>query len=136
MSMDKRLEYYLARRPLSLRAKQWRKEHPEIIQGNRAILATYWGIMYRCYKPTYKSYRWYGGRGIKVCREWRKSYPAFKTWALANGWQKGMHIDRHRNDRNYCPSNCQILTAEEHNHKSFGQRQRKRINKLRKQARA
>jgi len=55
----------------------------------------------------------YGGRGITICNEWRNDFMAFYNWAIANGYEKGLTIDRINNDGNYEPSNCQWITMEE-----------------------
>lgn len=65
----------------------------------------------RCYYSKNPYYYRYGGRGISVCQEWRKSYITFKAWCLGNGWKKDLQIDRIEEDGNYCPSNCQFLSG-------------------------
>ena len=60
----------------------------------------------RCYNPKKDNYEQYGGRGIAVCDEWRRSFVAFARWGLANGWRDGMTIDRIDPDGNYEPGNC------------------------------
>lgn len=54
----------------------------------------------------------YYHRGIRVCSEWR-SYPSFYSWAIKNGYQPGLQIDRINNDGNYEPSNCRWVTPKE-----------------------
>lgn len=51
-------------------------------------------------------------KGIKVCEEWKK-YLVFKAWALENGYQKGLELDRKENHLGYSPSNCRWITHTE-----------------------
>lgn len=63
----------------------------------------------RCRRHNNKCYPHYGGRGIEVCSQW-DDFMQFKTWALVNGWKKGLEIDRKNNNGNYEPSNCRFVT--------------------------
>lgn len=67
----------------------------------------------RCYNPKTWNYSNYGGRGITICEEWRNDFKAFYNWAIANGFQKGLQIDRIDNDGNYEPANCRFVTPKE-----------------------
>ena len=72
----------------------------------------------RCNNPNSTVYKHYGERGIRVCEEWRKSYPAFEEWALSNGYDenapRGKYtIDRIDCDGDYSPSNCRFITIQE-----------------------
>lgn len=66
----------------------------------------------RCYYTKDKRYKDWGGRGIKVCDEWRNDFMAFYNWSINNGWKEGLSIDRINNDGNYEPSNCRWTTRE------------------------
>jgi hypothetical protein len=63
-------------------------------------------LVARCYRPTHQAFQWYGGAGIKVCKRWRHSFPAF----LADmGSKPDPHfvLARIRKDRDYTSSNCE-----------------------------
>lgn len=75
-------------------------------------------MLYRCNNPNCKAYYRYGGRGITVCREWA-DFEVFAEWAMANGYDKKLSIDRIDNDGNYCPKNCRWATpVQQCNNKS------------------
>jgi len=73
------------------------------------IYNTWRGMIGRCKNPSDRYYHNYGGRGISVCTEWQDA-STFIEWALANGWQEGLQIDRIENNKNYEPSNCRFVT--------------------------
>jgi len=62
----------------------------------------------RCYNRNRKEYKNYGGRGIKLCNEWRgkNGFQNFYDWAMSNGYRDGLTIDRVDTNGNYEPSNC------------------------------
>lgn len=81
------------------------------------------GMKQRCYNKNMHRYVDYGGRGIKICDEWRNDFEAFHNWAIANGWQAGLQIDRIDNDGIYEPGNCRFVTPQAN---SLNRRPRKR----------
>jgi hypothetical protein len=76
---------------------------------NHHPLYSVWGGMKsRCKILSYRNESW-NGRGIKVCDEWQLFLP-FYNWAINNGYEKGLTLDRIDNDSNYEPINCRFTT--------------------------
>jgi hypothetical protein len=71
------------------------------------LYQTWLRIQQRCHNPNDASYSNYGGRGIRVCDEWRSSYEAFAEYMLWNLGDRpaGYSIDRTDNDGHYEPGN-------------------------------
>jgi hypothetical protein len=69
------------------------------------------GMLSRCYNPNRQAYPDYGGKGVRVCSEWRRDFPAFKSWAAANGYKDHLTIDRKQPWGDYAPANCRWLTS-------------------------
>lgn len=88
----------------------------------------YWSIKDRCYDQNHKYYKYYGGRGIVMCDQWLNSFKAFYDWAIANGYDDKLQIDRFPdNDGNYEPENCRWTTSVLNNRN----RRSTRLNKMR-----
>lgn len=66
----------------------------------------------RCNTPSYRGYKNYGGRGIKVCKDWN-DFNVFKEWALSHGYNDKLTIDRIDVNGNYDPNNCRWITNKE-----------------------
>jgi len=75
-------------------------------ESNTRLYTELRGIKARCLNPNNDSYKRYGGRGIIICGEWLDSYESFRDWALNNGYNDILTIDRINNDGNYEPNNC------------------------------
>lgn len=72
---------------------------------NTRIFGIWTSLIKRCTSPKSISYDNYGGRGITVYEEW-KDFITFYNWAMSNGYNENLTIDRIDNDGNYKPSNC------------------------------
>lgn len=87
-------------------------------------LSDVWNMMkQRCYNKNNKSYKNYGARGIKVCDEWKNNFKTFYDWAMENGYQDNLTIDRINVNGNYEPLNCKWVTQK--------QQQNNRTNNIR-----
>ena len=77
------------------------------------LRATYNNMIRRCYNIKDNSYKYYGGRGISVCDDWRgeHGFKNFFKWAIENGYdrrktRKEQSLDRINVNGNYEPENC------------------------------
>lgn len=84
----------------------------------KRIFTVWQGMKQRCLNKNKESYPRYGGRGITVCDEWIHSVDAFYNWAIANGYNDNLTIDRIDNDKGYYPENCQWVTSQENSIKA------------------
>ncbi len=66
----------------------------------------------RCSNPNNNYYHNYGGRGINFTGEWFWFAP-FQEWALSNGYNDALTLDRVDNNKDYSPDNCKWSTRHE-----------------------
>ena len=92
--------------------------HGDWIGGKPSAEIKIWcAIQQRCLNPKHRAYHRYGGRGIKICRRWRK----FENFLADMGRRPpGIHgkrakytIDRMDNDKGYYKRNCKWATMKE-----------------------
>lgn len=85
--------------------------------GHSRLNCVWQNMKQRCYNTKMRDYPLYGGRGIKICDEWRDDYSAFRKWAFENGYDPDAKrgettIDRIDVNGDYEPSNCRIVTQK------------------------
>lgn len=81
--------------------------------GHTRLHNTLYLMLQRCYNKNNLSYKYYGGRGIKICDEWRYDFVNFYNWAMNNGYEDNLTIERIDTNGNYEPSNCKWITIQE-----------------------
>lgn len=96
-------------------SKRMKISNPQYKHGkvNTRIYNIWSSMKKRCYLKTHMHYKNYGGRGIKVCKEWKDDFMSFYNWAMNNGYKEGLTIDRIDSDKDYCPENCRWMTYKE-----------------------
>src|SRR4030067_1015352 len=85
----------------------------QLVHGeSRSKLHGVWNSMLqRCNNPNTEAYKNYGGRGIRVCEEW-KEYENFRSWSLSNEYNETLTLDRRHVNKDYCPENCRWVDWE------------------------
>ena len=77
------------------------------------LYSIYNNMKARCYNPKNPYFYNYGGRGISICDEWLNDFCSFYNWAVNNGYDSSLFIDRINNNGNYEPNNCRWVTPKE-----------------------
>src|SRR3990167_5757975 len=98
--------------PHGIKNGQYKHGYSNFCNGKRNPTYEAWLSMWkRCTKPKRKDYKYYGGKGIKVCERWNKFINFLED--MGERPSKIHSIDRKDSDKDYEPSNCRWATKEE-----------------------
>jgi hypothetical protein len=80
-------------------------------ESGSKLYQVWFSMLKRCYNPNSKSYKNYGGRGVKVCWRWHQ----FSNWLQDVGRPPflGASLERKNNSKGYAPSNVCWASKEE-----------------------
>lgn len=110
----RRISFDLSRKRAT-RCIKCAKRGSQIVHGmsDTKIYQVWQGIKARCCNPNNKSYENYGGRGISLCDDWKRGFQSFYDWAIYNGYEEGLSIERLDVNGNYEPKNCVWIPVEQ-----------------------
>lgn len=93
--------------------KKW-GGHNKIHGMKQSRLYNLWcNMKARCHNSKNDSFKWYGNKNIKVCKEWVDNFVEFYEWSISNGYKNNLTIDRLDNNKDYSPSNCKWSSMKE-----------------------
>lgn len=90
-----------------------RKNRPTHNLSKTQHYRLYYNIKSRCYNEKNPYYYNYGGRGIKMCEEWKNSFVKFNEWLKQVKYKQGLTIERIDVNKDYSPQNCKLATMKE-----------------------
>lgn len=89
-------------------------------QAKTRLYKIWAGIKKRCYNKKSKSYKDYGARNIVLCKDWEKDFMNFYNWAITNGYNDTLTIERIDINKNYEPTNCKWIPKAEQSRNKRG----------------
>lgn len=107
--------YYNVKSGLSKKCRSCATRESNITHGKADIrIYKIWiNMKQRCLNKKNTRYSDYGGRGIRISKEWIKSFESFNDWAMLSGYNDSLTLERIDVNGNYEPSNCTWITLKE-----------------------
>lgn len=91
-------------RPLNLPGP-WKHGHNrgQKAGGQSPIYVVWAGMVARCQQKNNKAFKWYGAKGIKVCKQWQNFINFLRD--MGSGYARGLTLERKNKDGAYEPGN-------------------------------
>lgn len=86
-----------------------KKDSVKTNKNVRRLYMIWAGMKQRCYNENCESYKWYGAKGVSVCREWINDFRSFEKWSYDSGYKENLSIERKDPKGDYEPSNCEWI---------------------------
>ena len=96
-----------------LRVDMAKEQHTKHGFKHHPLYEVWKNMLSRCYNTMNPSFRYYGGRGVFVCDEWKGDPSCFIGWSVSHGWKPGLQLDRINNSKGYSPGNCHFVTPRD-----------------------
>jgi hypothetical protein len=81
-----------------------------ISEDNRYIYIAWRSMKTRCYNSSRREFKYYGGRGIKVCAEWINFINFYND--MSPTYKKGLSLDRIDTNGDYSFNNCRWVNMK------------------------
>jgi hypothetical protein len=108
MMKEKRAKNKKIKTFIDLLKKINKHQNPRHYLSGHKLYRVWNGMLSRCENSENIGYKNYGFRGICVCEEWH-NFLLFYDWAINNGYNEHLTIDRSNNNGNYEPINCRFV---------------------------
>lgn len=100
----------LRNKRLKTRSRRYAEPYSQRSHPLHKLYARWVSMHSRCVDTKKNNFKYYGGRGIKVCERWND----FENFLADMGEPPpGLTLDRIENDGNYEPNNCRWATRKE-----------------------
>lgn len=103
--------------------KEYNTKHGMSVRGHRDKLYTVWAAMKdRALNKNRQDAKYYANKEIGIDNDWL-DFVKFADWALNNGYEEGLSIDRIDNSKGYYPENCRFIEVSKQNSNKTNNRQ-------------
>lgn len=83
-----------------------KRRYKGVMANHKRLYGIWKGMIDRCYNDERDNFERFGGKGIKMCEEWRNDFIPFLEWSLENGYEDNLLIGRVDIGKQYEPNNC------------------------------